>query len=46
MPRFAVLIVTLLALPGCLLVRIRPLGSDSDVKRADLPTLKRLDGDR
>jgi hypothetical protein len=46
MLRFVVLMVTLVALPGCLLVRIRPLGSDSEVKRSDLPKLKRLDGDR
>ena len=36
--RLTVLLLVLLTLPGCPLVRIRPLGSDSEVKR--------LDGDR
>ena len=44
--RLVVLFLIFLTLPGCLLVRIRPLGSDSEVKRSDLPKVKRLDGDR
>ena len=46
MLRVMVLFLIFVTLPGCLLMRIRPLGSESDVKRSDLPELKRLDGDR
>lgn len=40
------LLVLALSLQGCFILKLRPLGEPGEVKRADLPRVAELEGDR